>query len=249
MTGTEKSVKHLPEEGRGTWVFDEAVASVFDDMLERSVPLYHQVHNLIKMLIADRCKNGGTILDLGVSTAASFTNIESLGLDLNCIGIDESDPMLKKAKANFPGGTYYNSHIQHFCNVPYYETHRLSLDGLRLQLDACICSLTLQFVPIEHRQFIVQKCYDHTVPNGLFFLFEKCLGDDAYLESFYTDTYYQFKEGGGYDEEKLLAKRKALENVLVPVTPAMNEDFLKSAGFRVAPLIQWCNFRFWVGVK
>ncbi len=49
--------------------FDEAVASVFDDMLSRSVPFYDEVRKLVISLILTEQKKDLKVLDLGSSTA------------------------------------------------------------------------------------------------------------------------------------------------------------------------------------
>ncbi|OYY56652.1 MAG: carboxy-S-adenosyl-L-methionine synthase CmoA, partial [Sulfurovum sp. 28-43-6] len=49
--------------------FDEAVASVFDDMVSRSVPFYDEVRKLVIALILKEQQEGKKVLDLGSSTA------------------------------------------------------------------------------------------------------------------------------------------------------------------------------------
>jgi len=49
--------------------FDETVAAVFDDMLNRSIPFYQEVLSLIADLISRREEEELRVLDLGSSTA------------------------------------------------------------------------------------------------------------------------------------------------------------------------------------
>lgn len=246
----EVSIGHQPQQGQGTWVFDQEVVKVFDDMLERSVPLYHQAHQLIASICDNVVPDNGLVVDLGVSTAKSFTLLDFLkDRNVAFIGVDESSEMLVRAKEAYARASYYNSRLQYFCNIPKFTGHRISLQGMNLFMDATILSLTLQFVPIEHRQSILVNIYNRTNPNGVIFLFEKCLGESAEQQEFYTDIYYKFKSQGGYDKNSITKKREALENVLVPLPRAMNEKLLTDVGFETHHLLCWCNFNLWVGIK
>ena len=55
--------------------FDEKVASVFDDMLNRSVPFYENVIDLISDLVIKNSKENHIITDLGCSTATTLLEI------------------------------------------------------------------------------------------------------------------------------------------------------------------------------
>jgi threonine dehydratase len=55
--------------------FDEDVASVFDDMLSRSVPFYNEMLNLTTSFALKYTKKDSTVYDLGCSTASTLINI------------------------------------------------------------------------------------------------------------------------------------------------------------------------------
>lgn len=79
--------------------FDEAVASVFDDMLSRSVPFYDEVRKLIISLILLEQKEGKKILDLGFSTAKFLLELHAkMDVKMELKGIDNSLAMLERAK-------------------------------------------------------------------------------------------------------------------------------------------------------
>lgn len=225
---------HKPAEGSGTWVFDESVTKVFDDMLPRSVPLYLEAQKLIQNIAL---RVGVTeVLDLGVSTAKSFRMLdEVVPTPVRWVGVDVSEPMILKAKEEFPKGEYYAATIEDFLSEE-------SCNQLQLQPNIVLLSLTLQFVPIEHRQYILHRIYALLPPGGVLFLFEKCLGKDSWEEKFFTDIYYDFKEENGYDRDGIAAKRKSLENVLVPLSRTHNTDLLEAEGFKTHLLCSWCNF-------
>ena len=70
--------------------FDENVASVFDDMLNRSVPFYNENLDLIVQIIEKYIKENEQILDLGCSTASLLLTIEK---KINKKAITEFLPM------------------------------------------------------------------------------------------------------------------------------------------------------------
>jgi len=79
--------------------FDEEVASVFDDMLERSVPFYKNILSLIANLVEKNTKENDIVCDLGCSTASTLLEIfNKTSSKLKLVGIDSSSAMIKKAK-------------------------------------------------------------------------------------------------------------------------------------------------------
>jgi len=79
--------------------FGEEVTSVFDDMLNRSVPFYIEIQRMITEMVNDFAVDGSSIYDLGCSTGTTLVNIASqVKKDVKLIGIDNSDEMLKRCK-------------------------------------------------------------------------------------------------------------------------------------------------------
>ena len=84
--------------------FDEEVASVFDDMLNRSVPFYKEMQRLSINFACNFLEENDKVYDLGCSTASTLIELSKhCEHDLELIGIDNSIAMLnrasKKAKA------------------------------------------------------------------------------------------------------------------------------------------------------
>src|SRR5262245_31468199 len=79
--------------------FGEKVASVFDDMLDRSVPFYQEIQRMIWEMAADFAVPGTNIYDLGCSTGNTLLNLETyVGPDVKFIGVDYSEEMLKRCR-------------------------------------------------------------------------------------------------------------------------------------------------------
>ena len=79
--------------------FDEAVASVFDDMLSRSVPFYDEVRKLVISLILVEQEDDKKVLDLGSSTAKFLLDLHSrMDKKMQLKGLDNSQAMLDRAE-------------------------------------------------------------------------------------------------------------------------------------------------------
>jgi len=59
----------------GKFEFNEQVADVFDDMLDRSVPFYEQVIKMITRILGQILQDGDTVYDLGCSTGATLLEL------------------------------------------------------------------------------------------------------------------------------------------------------------------------------
>lgn len=65
--------------------FDKSVASVFDDMINRSVPFYRENLELCANLIKKLTKEGAKVCDLGCSSANFLIFLASLRKDLKLL--------------------------------------------------------------------------------------------------------------------------------------------------------------------
>src|SRR5512147_2131048 len=79
--------------------FDEKVAGVFDDMLERSVPLYLEQQSMIAELAAQFWMPGSRAYDLGCSTGTTLVRLaRALEPPVHLVGYDSALPMLARAR-------------------------------------------------------------------------------------------------------------------------------------------------------
>jgi len=232
----------LPE---GKWTFDEKVTEVFEDMLSRSIPQYGVMRKTVYDIgcyFLDKSKNK-VILDLGCSDGLNLHEfVNKYGAQARFKGIDVSEPMLEKARTSYQG---------------YIKTGIVSINNLDLRVDfpvdiyTLIMSVfTIQFVPIEYRQEVIQKCYDNLSSNGCFIMVEKVLGNCSQLNEIMVNEYLKMKSNNGYTQEQIDRKRLSLEGVLVPMTSDWNKDMLRQAGFKkVDTFWRWMNFEGYVAIK
>ncbi|MGB1639986.1 MAG: hypothetical protein ACPHCV_03420, partial [Pseudohongiellaceae bacterium] len=82
----------------GDFVFDDSVASVFDDMISRSIPGYRTIISMIGVMANRHCQEGSAIYDLGCSLgAASFAMAEQVSYeDYQIHAIDNSPAMISR---------------------------------------------------------------------------------------------------------------------------------------------------------
>lgn len=234
------SLGHVPASER--WEFDESVAGVFDDMLERSIPLYAVMRAAVHAVARRHVIPGASIVDLGCARGGALASfVEELGSANRYFGCDVSEPMLEAARARFAR-----------------QAGIVSIDNVDLRTSypdvggACVTMavLTLQFVPINYRQQIMRRVFDQTRPGGAFVLVEKVIGAGAGIDELMVDLYHEKKQASGYTRDEIDRKRLALEGVLVPVTARWNEEMLRSTGFREVDCFwRWMNFAAWLAVK
>jgi len=220
--------------------FDENVASVFDDMLNRSVPFYNEALDLTTQFALKYSQKDSIIYDLGCSTASTLINIsKKSSFNLKLIGIDSSDAMLKRAeqKANA-----YNIDLDLICDDIFNINFKTS--------SVIISNYTLQFIRPLQREKFIKKIYDSLEVGGVFIFSEKVISEDTTLNKLFIDKYYEFKKSQGYSEFEISQKREALENILIPYTYEENKKMVIDAGFSHFDCIfKWINFSTFIAIK
>ena len=220
--------------------FDEAVASVFDDMLSRSVPFYDEVRKLIISLILAEQKEGLKVLDLGSSTAKFLLDLHAkmtVGMQLK--GIDNSQAMLDRAEQKCQA--FGAEIVLEFADMLSYDYK---------DEDIIVANYTLQFIRPMQRLELMKKIFNGLKEEGMFIFSEKVVFENKTLDKQMIDIYYDYKKEQGYSEYEIAQKREALENVLIPFTIKENIQMCKDAGFtKIETVFQWANFVTFVAKK
>ncbi len=220
--------------------FDEEVASVFDDMLNRSVPFYKEMQRLTINFALNYLEDEDKVYDLGCSTASTLIELSKhSSKKLQLIGIDNSEAMLERATNKCKA---FGVDIK-FINE---DLHNTSFDDAKL----IISNYTLQFIRPLQREKLVKKIYNSLQNNGVFIFSEKVISSDKVLSKQSIDEYYEFKKTQGYSEYEISQKREALENVLIPYTEEENKKMILDAGFtHCETLFKWVNFATFIAIK
>jgi len=220
--------------------FDESVASVFDDMLSRSVPFYKEVQKLVIDYIKLNAKDEAKLTDLGCSTAKFLLELNSKVPNLKLCGIDNSTPMLEQAQKKCQAYGVEN------IDLIFADMAEIELENQ----DFITSNYTLQFIRPIQRPKVVAKIFNALNSDGKFIFSEKVVFEDKKLDKDIIEIYYNYKKEQGYSEYEIAKKREALENVLIPFTIKENIDMCKEAGFKqVHTLFQWGNFVTFVAIK
>ena len=219
--------------------FDNEVANVFDDMIDRSVPFYKENLKLSIDIVKNYLNNNDKILDLGSSTGTFLINLAKLNLNLNLVGIDNSTAMIERAK---------NKAKAFGVNIKFIEEDFVNYDFGKNKLISA--NYTIQFIRPIKREKLISKIYNSLENNGIFLMSEKLISEDKKLNKILIDVYYDYKKKKGYSEYEISKKREALENVLIPYTEEENKEMLKNAGFRhIETIFRWCNFATFLAFK
>ncbi|KAA6500228.1 carboxy-S-adenosyl-L-methionine synthase CmoA [Helicobacter pylori] len=223
--------------------FDEKVAHVFDDMLERSIPYYYEMLDLGAYFIAQNLKENlnpnPLIYDLGCSTGNFFIALNrQIQQEIELVGIDNSMPMLKKAQEKLKDFNNARFECMDFLEVEFKEASAFSL------------LFVLQFVRPMQREVLLKKIYHSLALNGVLLVGEKIMSEDRILDKQMIELYYLYKQNQGYSHNEIAFKREALENVLVPYSLKENIALLESVGFKhVEVLFKWVNFTLLIARK
>jgi len=220
--------------------FDEEVAAVFDDMLERSVPFYKESQKITEFFALKNLKEDGILYDLGCSTASMLLNIHrSLDLNAALIGLDNSEAMLAQAKRK--------------CEAYGAKIDVLNADILEYEYkeaDVFISNYTLQFIRPLVREELVKKIAFSLKKEGVFIFSEKVISHHSKLNKELIECYYDFKKEQGYSEYEIVQKREALENVLVPYSEEENIKMALNCGFSHCEVVfRWANFATFIAIK
>jgi tRNA (cmo5U34)-methyltransferase len=243
MEGSTKDTLFRVDTVEEDFVFNSRVVEVFDDMLDRSVPFYRQVIEASAQLLDRLLIDGDRVYDLGCATGTTLLEFSRLlqYKELQFIGIDNSAPMLDKARLK--AELYSKQRTLSFLleDITTFE-HR--------EAGGIILHYTMQFIRPLQREVFLRKIFDNLRPGGVLLISEKVIGHDRRLNREYIEIYHRFKKSRGYSELEISKKREALENVLIPFSIDENKAMLNTCGFSsVETYFQWFNFASIVAVK
>jgi tRNA (cmo5U34)-methyltransferase len=243
MPNKKKDTLFKKSTAPGKFEFNEPVARVFDDMLERSVPFYKECQQMVIDLALHFAQKNSTVYDLGCSTGTllrSLTRAIPENRNIRFVGLDNSEAMLKKAHGKLK------------CYLKRCElvTANLESDFELSDASVVIMNYTLQFIPPKRRAAMLKRIYKGLLPGGGFILIEKVRGESDGLNDLFVEQYHAYKLSQGYSKLEIAKKREALENVLIPLKPGKNRDLLEATGFRqVDVFFKWFNFAGFLAIK
>lgn len=207
--------------------FDEKVASVFPDMLKRSVPGYALIQEMIGVLGKRYSQADSNLYDLGCSLGASCISMlaNQNHASTRLIAIDNSKAMIegceKNIKAFCESNKIKNSYEVICSNIENIDYHNASIINL---------NFTLQFILSENREKLLQQIYEGLLPGGILILSEKVHFEEN-KDALLNELHHDFKRANGYSDLEISQKRSALENVLIRDSEELHHQRLKNIGF------------------
>ena len=226
------------------FVFDDNVAEVFEDMINRSVPGYSTIVSMTGLLARQYCTTGSTVYDLGCSLgAASLAVLNQVPHgDYQLIAVDNSPAMIARCQENLISHKENSAGLEILCQ----DIRNTAVANASV----VVLNFTLQFIAIEDRAALLKRIYQGMQPGGILILSEKIRFPDAKLDQLFIDTYHTFKQKMGYSQLEISQKRSALENVLIPETIANHKERALAAGFASTDVWFQCfNFASLVAIK
>ena len=242
MANSKDDVYSVPMSSVAAFRFDQSVADVFQDMIERSVPGYGLVLQLIGVLAEKYGQQTTRAYDLGCSLGASTLQLRRhLPGSCHVIGVDNSEAMVSRCKAN----------LRRDHSAATYEILLEDLRETNIQnASIVILNFTLQFVPDEQRKNILTHICEGLNSGGILLLAEKVKFEDPAEQALMTTLHHDFKKQHGYSHLEISQKRAALENVLIPNTEKQHRQRMRDAGFSVVEQCMRClNFSTFLGIK
>ncbi len=233
----------------GPFEFNDAVASVFDDMIERSVPGYRSIVMQTGMLAAKFAVPHTACYDLGSSLGATTLSMrhqiaqhhKQASRHIPIIALDTSEAMLTRMRTRIADDINpvpVHTKLADITNFEY-EAHSVA-----------VLNFTLQFVPLSVRAATMQSIADRMIPGGALILSEKIAFKNTEQQQLLTTMYENFKRANGYSELEISQKRDALENVLIPETLDEHKSRLLNCGFKsVEVWFQCFNFASLVAIR
>lgn len=213
-----------PIDKLGDFTFDQKVAEVFPDMIQRSVPGYSNIISAIGMLAERFAQPHSTIYDLGCSLGAATLSMRRSIQQQGCriIAVDNSPAMVERCQL----------HVNAYRAETPVEVVEADIRHIEIT-DASIVVLnfTLQFLSPLDRYALLEKIYNGLRTGGILILSEKYIFDDHTAHQLLIDLHHDFKRANGYSELEISQKRNAIENVMRPDSITTHQQRLQKIGF------------------
>jgi tRNA (cmo5U34)-methyltransferase len=224
--------------------FDEKVAEVFPDMIQRSVPGYGTMISTIGILAAKYAQPSSRCYDLGCSLGAVSLSMRQRINQPDCkiIAVDNSEAMVERGMELLASDSSSRVPVEMVCA----DIQDIAIENASV----VVLNFTLQFIPLDHRLALITRIYQGLKPGGVLILSEKMAFDDQLKQDFHTEAHHDFKRANGYSDLEISQKRTALERVMIPESLTCHKQRLQDAGFSMSEVWFQCfNFASMIAIK
>lgn len=233
---SKDAIYATPQEHIVDFAFDERVASVFPDMIRRSVPGYGDIIALLGLFAEQYATEGSTLYDLGCSLGAATLSLRRRITANGCriVAVDNAEAMVERCRENI-AADLSPTPVDVVCS----DIREVNIKNASV----VVLNFTLQFLQPEERLALLKKIHEGLLPGGVLVLSEKIRFSSEESQRFEETMHLTFKRANGYSEMEISQKRQALENVLIPESIEQHRERLSQAGFQqIEPWFQAFNF-------
>jgi tRNA (cmo5U34)-methyltransferase len=199
----------------GSFEFNNEVADVFPDMLQRSIPGYAASIQAVGTLASRYAQPGSRCYDLGCSlgaaTLAMRRNIAVPGCQI--VAVDLAPAMISRCREVIAAD---DSDVD--VSIVEDDVRQIAIEQASM-------------VSLEERDAMISKIFDGLIEGGIFVLSEKVVDEDEEVEALLVHMHHEFKRQNAYSDLEISRKRTALEKVLIPESIAAHRARLETAGF------------------
>jgi tRNA (cmo5U34)-methyltransferase len=235
------------QSGEKPFRFNDDVARVFPDMLQRSIPGYAATIEAIGSLAARYIQEDTNCYDLGCSLGAATLAMRQGARQPGCriIAVDTSPAMIEHCREIIE-----EDGRQSASSTP---VDLMEADIRDIEIDNAsmvVLNYTLQFLAMDDRDLIMRSICDGLNDGGLLVLSEKVVDENENIEQLLIDLHHEHKRRNDYSALEISRKRAALDNVLIPETVAAHRNRLEAAGFsHTAVWLRYFNFVSIIAIK
>lgn len=223
--------------------FDDLVADVFPDMINRSVPGYADIIKAAGRIARRYVSLNSNVYDFGCSLGATSLAISRALPDNHCKieAVDNAPAMVQRCKRIVSQYALPNP-IHVVCD---------DVSNINVNNASMVCmNFTLQFIAREKRKQILENIANGLHKEGVFLLSEKIKDNESSNNALLVELHHDYKKENGYSELEISQKRAALESVMLTDTIETHKQRLLNAGFsNVVLWYQHYNFASFLAVK
>ena len=214
---------------------DPAAVARYAENPPRLVPGFTDLQRMTRLLLAETTPADGRILVVGAGGGLELRAFAEAQPGWRFVGVDPSAEMLKLARLTLG---------------PLAERVELTegyIDSApEGPFDGASCLLTLHFVPLAERLATLKEIRRRLKPGAAFVVAHHSLPDGP-ARGVWLDRFAAFATDNGVDLDKASGGARALGERLPILTPEVEIDLLRAAGF-VDPQLFYAAFTFrgWV---
>jgi tRNA (cmo5U34)-methyltransferase len=214
---------------------DPAAVARYAENPPRLVPGFSDLQRMARLLLAETAPADGRILVVGAGGGLELRAFAEAQPAWRFVGIDPSAEMLKLARLTL-GPLLERA-----------ELHEGYIDSApEGPFDGASCLLTLHFVPLAERLATLSEIRRRLKPGAPFVVAHHSLPNGQERDR-WLDRFAAFAADNGVDLDKASGGARALGDRLPILTPEVEVDLLRAAGF-VDPQLFYAAFTFrgWV---